>query len=78
MPQLTLYHTPHCSYCLKVLTFLRQNNIAVTLKDRSDPVVLDELVKIGGKTQVPCLVIDGKALFESDDIIQWIKENCKE
>ena len=77
MPQLTLYHTPHCSYCQKVLTFMQQNNIAVARKDHTDPAVRAELVKIGGKTQVPCLVIDGKALYESDDIIKWLTENYK-
>ena len=34
-----------------------------------------ELLEIGGKTQVPCLVIDGKALYESDDIINWLEQN---
>lgn len=33
--------------------------------------------KIGGKTQVPCLVIDGKPLYESLDIIEWLKTNYK-
>jgi len=33
----------------------------------------EELIRIGGKGQVPCLVIDGKALYESDDIIEWFK-----
>ena len=34
-----------------------------------------ELITIGGKAQVPCLVIDGRALYESDDIIDWLKEH---
>jgi len=37
----------------------------------------DELIKIGGMSQVPCLVIDGKALYESLDIIEWFKRNYK-
>ena len=37
----------------------------------------EELIKIGGKPQVPCLVIDGKALYESLDIIEWFKRNKK-
>ena len=44
---------------------------------RENPAFLEELVKIGGKSQVPCLVIDGRALYESDDIIEWLKENYK-
>ncbi len=42
-----------------------------------NPVYRDELIKIGGKPQVPCLVIDGKALYESSDIIEWLKKNHK-
>ena len=66
-----------CPYCSKVLNFMRQNHIELPLKDRNDPRIAEELRKIGGKTQVPCLVIDGKALYESDDIIHWLKENYK-
>lgn len=40
-----------------------------------DDQARQELVKIGGKQQVPCLIIDGKALYESDDIIAWLDEN---
>ncbi len=42
-----------------------------------DPAARAELAKIGGKTQVPCLVIDGKPLYESLDIIEWLKTNYK-
>jgi len=46
------------------------------MKDtRENPAYRDELIKIGGKPQVPCLVIDGKVLYESLDIIEWFKKN---
>ena len=78
MPQLTLYMTEWCPYCQKVLRFMEQNNITLPLKNTStDPANRQELLKIGGKTQVPCLVIDGKALYESDDIIEWLEANWK-
>ena len=48
------------------------------MKDtQEDSTYRDELIKIGGKSQVPCLVIDGKALYESLDIIEWFKKNYK-
>ena len=34
-----------------------------------------ELMAGGGKTQTPCLFIDGVAMYESDDIIKWLGEN---
>lgn len=76
MPELTLYIMPTCPYCRKVQDFLKNNGFHVPLKDTSaDPAVRQELCDIGGKSQVPCLVIDGKALYESNDIIQWFQKN---
>ena len=77
MPQLTLYHKPACPYCQKVIRFMDQNKIFLPLKDTLDNRNREELIKIGGKPQVPCLVIDGKALYESDDIVEWLKKNSK-
>ena len=61
-----------------VRDYLTENHISIPLKDiRLNPAYREELKKIGGKTQVPCLVIDGKALYESADIIDWLKKNWK-
>ena len=75
--RLTLYFMDTCPYCRKVLNFMRQNNISIPMKSTFDPKNQQELIKIGGKSQVPCLVIDGKAMYESDDIIAWLKVNWK-
>ena len=45
---------------------------------REDPDAADELARVGGKRQVPCLFIDGKPLYESLDIIKWLEENPEE
>jgi glutaredoxin len=76
MQKLMLYQFAGCPYCDKVRRFMQQSGITLPMKDtRADPRNREELVKIGGKGQVPCLVIDGKALYESDDIIEWLKKN---
>lgn len=72
---LTLYILPGCPYCKKVISFLEQHNISMNMKDVSDPDIKTELVHLGGKGQVPCLIHDGKALYESDEIITWIDSN---
>ncbi len=78
MTDLILYYMPTCPFCQKVLGFMKKNDIEVVMKDTlSNPAFRQELLEIGGKTQVPCLVIDGKALYESEDIIVWFKENWK-
>ena len=75
---LTLYHVEGCQYCQKVRDFMMQNGIIIPLIDiHQNRVYIDELIKIGGKKQVPCLMINGKALYESDDIINWLKKNWK-
>ncbi|HLF17710.1 MAG TPA: glutathione S-transferase N-terminal domain-containing protein [Candidatus Omnitrophota bacterium] len=77
MHQLTLYCFPGCSYCQKVMRQLEGKNIKITFKNIHEKTEYrEELLKIGGKTQVPCLVIDGVAKYESDDIVEWLKKNC--
>ena len=78
MQQLTLYHFMSCPYCLKVRNYLQKAGITIPMKDTlADPKNRQELIKIGGKPQVPCLIINGKALYESDDIIEWLRKNWK-
>jgi glutaredoxin 3 len=78
MQNLTLYHFMGCPYCQRVRDFMNQESITIPLKDtHQNPAYKEELIKIGGKPQVPCLVIDGKAMYESMDIINWLKQNYK-
>jgi len=78
MPNLTLYHFMSCPYCQRVRDYLKQEGISIPMKDTHENAANRvELIKIGGRPQVPCLVIDGKALYESLDIIEWFKKNYK-
>ena len=77
MKDLVLYYNAACPYCAKVLNFMKKNDITLTLKNTSDFNTRQELVTIGGKGQVPCLLIDGKAMYESDDIINYLEESYK-
>ncbi len=71
---LILYHFASCPFCIKVQRYLDANNISIETKDiMTDPNAKDELMSLGGKTQVPCLNINGRALYESDDIIHWFE-----
>lgn len=76
MPKCELYYSPFCPYCRKVLDFMQANNIELELMNIGDSQdVKNALLAVGGKTQVPCLIIDGKPMYESDDIIKWLGEN---
>lgn len=76
MKELKLYYKPMCPFCRKVMKYMDRNNIEVEMLDiKADPKNQKDLIEIGGMDQVPMLLIDGKPLYESDDIIQWFKDN---
>ena len=73
--KLELFKFDTCPYCQRVLRYLADSG-------RTDVELLDinrseennrRLIEVGGKRQVPCLFIDGEPLFESLDIIEWLK-----
>lgn len=74
--KMKLYYRPTCPFCYKVQSFLEAKAMEVDSVDVSeDEKALQELVDVGGKQQVPCLIVDGEAMYESDDIIAWLEEN---
>ncbi|AZO95400.1 glutaredoxin [Iocasia frigidifontis] len=78
MENLTLYYFPSCPFCRKVLKFIEKNglNDKIEFKNtRQDDNAKKELLEIGRKDQVPCLFIDNKPLYESNDIITWLKSH---
>lgn len=76
MKNLKLYYMEGCPFCNKVRKYMKEHDINVEMVDiHADKSTEEELIKLGGKDQVPMLLIDGKPLYESDDIIGWFKEN---
>ncbi|MDZ4677086.1 MAG: glutathione S-transferase N-terminal domain-containing protein [Oligoflexia bacterium] len=76
--KLELYHFESCPYCKRVIKAINE----LGLKDKiamydtlEDPAAGDRLLAINDDEQVPCLVVDGKPMLESDEIIAWLKEN---
>lgn len=70
-----LYVLDSCPYCKKVLEYFDENDIAYNKFDVSKEEYYDELIELGGKSQVPFLVDKGTdvKLYESDDIIHYVK-----
>ena len=75
--EISLFYRPTCPFCQKVIAYMDKHQIIVPMEDISDTEQQQQLVSIGGKSQVPCLVVDGKALYESDDIIAWMQEHLE-
>jgi glutaredoxin 3 len=77
--KLELFYFESCPFCQKVLQFLADKNHCIKFKDiHTVDKYREELNRITGKAQVPCLVIDGKPMLESDDIIVFLKKNISE
>jgi glutaredoxin len=75
--EISLFYRPTCPFCQKVIAYMDKHQIILPMEDISDKEQQQQLVSIGGKSQVPCLVINGKALYESDDIITWMQEHLE-
>lgn len=77
MKNLKLYYKPTCPYCVKVLNYMGENNIETIELLNVDEIdgLRAELAEKGGKAQVPALEIDGKIMYESSDIVAYLKEN---
>lgn len=68
-----LYISETCPYCRKVMDFLDEENIEYDIKDVSITQNREKLLKLGGMLQVPFLHDDNTNLYESDDIIEYVK-----
>ena len=75
--KLELYKFDSCPFCRRVMKYIEQSgrtdveyhDIHKSAADR------ERLIRDGGMEQVPCLFIDGKPMYESSDIIAWLKAN---
>ena len=77
MEKLRLYVGTTCPFCKKVESFMEDNGIdSVEIKNiDEDKEARQYLIENGGKKQVPCLFIGEKPLYESLDIIKYLKDN---
>ena len=77
LPPLVLYKFDACPYCKRVqrkIDTLLINNQIEMRDTRDTPMWRKDLLSRTGRTQVPCLFIDGKAMFESLDIIAYLED----
>ena len=56
-------------------TVMKDHNIELLLHDiEADEAARNRLIEVGGKRQVPCLFVDGAAMYESNDIIAYLSK----
>jgi len=54
---------------------MQKEGIELKLADVTIPENRQRLIDEGGKYQVPCLFIDGSPLYESEDIIAYLRDH---
>lgn len=77
-----LYHSRVCPFCIFATNAMRGLNVNVSLRDvNKTPQFRSELIREGGKSQVPCLRIEheGKVrwLYESYDIVEYLRRESQ-
>ena len=76
-----IYLAERCPFCVKVRWYCEEKGIPYILKPvklgKTSSPIKDELMKLGGKTQVPFLVDPERdiKMYESDDIISYLEEH---
>jgi glutaredoxin len=73
---LVLYKFDSCPFCQRVMRQIEPWGLSETVEmrdTRQDPKARAMLQERTGRTQVPCLFIDDKPLFESSDIAEYLQ-----
>lgn len=72
---INLFILNNCPYCQKVIDFLKTTDIDFILLDINEQQNYDEMIKLGGKRQVPFLFDNENnvVMYESADIIEYLK-----
>ena len=79
LPNLVLYQFPQCPYCRRVLKVIDELDLDIPYRNtRLQSNFRTDLIQRTGRSQVPCLFINGKALFESLDIVAYLKAHDAE
>lgn len=65
---------PYCHMVQKEIEKEGRTDIEICNIDLSQDH-MKRLIEVGGKEQIPCLFIDGKPLYESRDIVKWLRSN---
>jgi len=72
--ELILYQSDYCPFCRRVTWALEDMaDIEIEVRDTMVPEHRRALLELTGRTQIPCLVIDGQPMLESRDIVEWLE-----
>jgi glutaredoxin len=71
---LVLFKYNSCPFCRRAMSGAEQLGLDLTMRDtQRDRSAASEHYEKTGRSTVPCLYIDGEPLFESADIVEWLR-----
>jgi glutathione S-transferase len=73
---LELYHRDNCPFSATVREFIHLHHLDRQIDFRDvgeESDALDDLIELTDDEQVPCLVVDGEPILESEKIIEWLE-----
>lgn len=79
--KLELYYFEQCPYCQYVMQALRVTGLeekVIFYDIHDDHKFKEKLIRDTGRSTVPCMYIDGKPMFESRDIAEWLHKYARE
>ena len=79
MGELVLYTLPRCPYCMHVQVVIDELTLHYPLSIKYRDLKKEkhwraDLYAKTGRTQVPCLFVKAAPMFESQDIIRWLRK----
>jgi glutaredoxin len=77
-PKLEYFYFDACPFCQTVNQVIKKLGVQVEYKNiQENKEHLDRLIQDTGRRTVPCLYVDGSAMHESSDIIDWLSSNLE-
>jgi glutaredoxin len=75
--KIELYHMQECSFSSKVRRYITEKklNSFIEYHDVQNENNARKLNDLTGDEQVPCLVVDGNPILESEEIIKWLDDH---
>lgn len=70
----SLYYSPSCGHCKKVLAYLQQEHKTLPLKNVNEAAYSSEYRSLG-TSGVPVLVVNGQTIMGADSIISYFKQH---
>lgn len=70
----TLFYHPSCSHCMKVISYLKEQNGTITLKNIDQPQYRSEFKSLGQKG-VPVLVVGSQTIAGDTAIISYLNNH---